>query len=335
MKNVILVGVDNSQKTVFGEIESKLNKLSDMRCLLNDSINLVDLLKESSLAIIGMSCTKERSEMERKAICFAHEMKIPIILHADTFGSISRPYFREYLDKASLIFVITENEALRTREITKAPILVTGSPLWENYYHRALSRKKARAIMELNEDDKLILVPLGKAPFINWLHLAKVIKVINQFHTTSNNPITLAYHLHRDEKNQDPCRYHEAFDYLEAPPKIFKDFRFTRACDLIIDSMHGEGIAGALHQIPVIEALTPFALKCYQTATGLDQPEIVMLGAAIATQRSRDLQKAVYKLLFSDQAILELQNNQARAFPKPPIPGIAVDLMVKAIKRML
>lgn len=175
MQRVFLVGVDTAPILAF-------KKLSEYLC--SQGICIIDSLSgsdEADVVLIGMSSSLELAQKEISAAQECCKRGVSFGFYSDTFGTFRRPWFTEYRDKASFLFVVNEDEARSAKELfSNAQIVVSGNPLWGNFFFPKYSRGEVRSRLGVGEDDRMILCPAGKNLTANILHLGGVIEAVSR-----------------------------------------------------------------------------------------------------------------------------------------------------------
>src|SRR3989344_610355 len=112
----------------------------------------------SHALLLGMSSSAELAEEEIYAARLAFSTNIPFGFYCDTYGCHNRPWFAEFRDKASFVFVINEKEAEEARRVfPKARVAVSGNPIWEDFCFPKFTKDEVRSKLGIAENEAVVL----------------------------------------------------------------------------------------------------------------------------------------------------------------------------------
>lgn len=332
---VALVATDTAPKAAFARLEPALKEAG---------IEISSLVKDADVILAGMSSSLKLAEKELEAVEIAETDGKPFGFYADTYGTIRRPWFERFRKSASFVFVINDNEAIDAKGIfPNAKVVISGNPMWEDFFNPKLSRAEARAKLEVVEDCKVVLCPGGKNFIINILHFGAVIDAMNRAadnlkYRNKNNNFKVVFALHPGDQNKMEA-YADLSKYSRVPVFIMtKEHASTSlilpGCDLVVESASTLGIEAACQRIPVIDYFTETALSRLEEATGSREWDLCKAGAAIRVLDTDTLEAGIV-LLVENSKIVTLQVRQEMAFPKPPEKGAAIRAMVRTLQELV
>ena len=299
-----------------------------------DAIN--NLVGSATVVLLGMSSLSSLSREELFAAEVAYKFGIPFGFYSDTFGTFRRPWFENYREKANFLFVINEDEARSAKELfPKARIVVSGNPLWENFFFPKKTRKAVRGDLTFTDDDRVILCPGGKNLTVNLLHLGGVIEAVSRMDKDHKHWYVL-FSKHPGDPNSTDA-YGDLVKYSRSPLRVVTKEEFSGSdmisgADVVIESASTMGIEAACQRIPVIEYFSEIALNRLEEANGIREWELVKLGAAREVRGNiTDLFNTILDLLLygGDKKLREVQE---RVFPKPAELGTSLKIMTEVLK---
>lgn len=164
------------------------------RVLLPQLDDVRRMIVEADIVLSGLSSPAANAVAELTVLRFAIELGRPFGLYADTFGAWRRPWFADMLEKASFIFVVNETEREIASTETRATVVATGNPLWEEYFAPA-SFFEGLAAISGAEHELIVLAPGTKTASLNLKLWCDCIDGVAPFGSEAIRPhVVLARH---------------------------------------------------------------------------------------------------------------------------------------------
>lgn len=184
---VVLVGYDVAPSQALERVGKELSASGVDVCLflgngkpIKNAYDAQLIAEHPCVVLCGLSSSKEFAKDEIATAEVAMQMGMPFGFYADTYGTINRPWFAHLREKASFIFVINEEEGEKARELyPNAKVIVSGNPMWEDFFTPKLSREEVRRKLEVGDEEQMVLCPGGKSPAVNILHWGSVIEALS------------------------------------------------------------------------------------------------------------------------------------------------------------
>lgn len=287
--------------------------------------------KNSDVVLLGMSSSFELSKEERIVADCAIEKNIPYGFYADTYGTPKRIWFEEYCSRASFLFVVSENDAEESKDLYhNAKIVISGNPIRETYFSLRHSRKNARKILSISDDDTMVLCPVGKDLVSNILHFGAVIEAL---HGISDRKFKIFFTLHPGDLNP-PSMYEDLIKYSKIPVLLKTKEEIISsdmipAADIVIDLGSDIGVEAACQRIPVISYFSYVRLGELVMSRGNDELYLAKIGAALQINKNFELLRTSIISLLSDSS--KMREQQKKAFPVPPEKGAAVRKIIETL----
>ncbi len=302
--------------------------------------DFAEKVKSSDAVLCGMSSTPGLAKEEIVAAEAAAAMGVPFGFYADTFGAIKRPWFAHLGNNASFIFVINGKEAAAAREIfPNARIVVSGNPMWEDFFTPKLPREEVRRRLEIMDRQRVILCPGGKLPVVNIQHFGGTISAANMMYKYPDDcVVVLSVHPGDEYYRKDPHIYDGLARYSKTPVLIVPQERMSGSeliagCDVVVESASTIGIEAVCQRKPVIEFFSETALGRLEELTGSREWELCC-EQGVAENILYDpsaLSSAMHNALVGSDAAL-LRKLQEELYPAPKEKGIAIRMMVDALR---
>lgn len=184
---VVLVGYDVAPSQALERVGKELSASGADVCLflgngkpIKNAYDAQLIAEHPCVVLCGLSSSKELAKDEIATAEVAMKMGMPFGFYADTYGGINRPWFAHLREKASFIFVINEEEGKKARELyPNANVVVSGNPMWEDFFTPKLSREEVRRKLGVGDGEQMVLCPGGKSLAVNMLHWGGVIEALS------------------------------------------------------------------------------------------------------------------------------------------------------------
>lgn len=304
--------------------------------------NLSDIAstcQQTDVVLCGFSSSEKLAQEEITAARAAIEKGIPLALYADTFGVYRSPWTDLMREKAQLVFVQTEPECSETRLVfPNAIIVASGSPIYERIFFAARSRSEAREKLGLHEEDRMILIPLGKTIVENGALVALVLQALADMGV----PCRPIFTLHPGDTS-DPNQYKVVETYPSF--QVAKIAMLGRAdgitsqealsgADLVITCASATAIEAACMRIPVIDFVPEVLLARMELVRGSRRWERSELG--ISRKVSWDVEQLRQHIrdLLSPGGYNAMKAVHEDLYPKPEQQGLAARKMADSIVAM-
>ncbi|MDQ5893630.1 MAG: hypothetical protein QG640_642 [Patescibacteria group bacterium] len=343
MKRVTLVGRDIAPSQALRALAEKLRQQECCAGLyVGDGKPLPASLDEialaalgSNLVIVGMSSSEALAREELHVAELAKRKGIPLVLYADTFGVHGRPWF-EHLMAGSTLFHINGSEAEKAVEMfPKTDVVVTGNPMWEEFFYPRLTREKARERIGAAEGQKVILCPGGKLAATNIVHFASAIETFASF-----GNVLIAITLHPADKTS-PEVYDGLLSLSPVPTKIIAGAVISGpdmlpGVDVLFDSASTLGIEAVCLRVPVVHNLSFIAECRLKQMTGNAIWPLCEEGVVIDLTDTAFRYEAISELLkHPERTYANCLRNAEALYPVPKEKGLALTKMMAAIERLL
>lgn len=336
---IVLVAGDFAQSEVLRMLEIRLaeagNKVSSFLCYGRvgqfSTETIVEAIKGAEWLVSGMS---ELFFEETIAVREAVNRNIRIALYADTFDAYRSPVFEFVRISSVTLFVVNNDEAVGARQIfPKANVLITGNPRWEEFAFPRLSRQKAREILGIVGNRRVILCPGDKYLAQNMIQFSATIDAVQRLGWEGDAEILFA--LHPGEPNT-PKLYDEllvrsgCLSHIIGRHVGINTGDILVGCDLVVEFTSTIGIQAACLRIPVIDYCSTIALRGHKPVAGKDPWVLAQRGATIPVFPSLgdDLALTINKIE-NGKLGLRLRSDQEKMFPIT-----AADDRGQAIRRM-
>lgn len=287
--------------------------------------------KNSDVILFGMSSSIELSKEERIVADCAIEKNVPYGFYADTYGVPQRAWFEKYRDKASFLFVVSEKDAEEAKDLyPNAKIVISGNPIREMYFSLRHSRKDARKILSVSDDETMVLCPGGKDLVSNILHFGTVLETL---HRISGRKFEVFFTLHPGDPNlpsvyEDLVKYSKISVSLKTKEEIISSDMIP-AADIVIDLGSDVGVEAACQRIPVISYFSYVRLEELVLSRGNDELYLAKIGAALQINGNLELLRTSIISLLSDSS--KMREQQKKVFPVPQKKGAAVRKIIETL----
>lgn len=339
---VLLVARDVAPSQALERLrEVLLLRLDDVHSFLgygkpiSNSYNSRLITERPCVVLCGMSSFAEVAKDEIAVAEVAARMGMPYGFYADTYGSAQRPHFEHLRKEASFIFVINGEEAKTARELyPNAKVVVSGNPMWEDFFIPKLSREEVRSKFEVDNDEYMVLCPGGKSLTIDTLHWGAVIEALSMEPTAEKWKVFFSAHPGSQYLPED---YTELINYSKrvSVRLVAKDFMSASdmlpGVDIVINSASTIGIEAACQRKPVIEYFTEIALaRLEESIHSRNWPTWELGVAAKVNGNPERLLCKIRDLLFYG-GFVSMRKRQEEVYPAPQEKGSAVRKMVETL----
>ncbi|MBU3925957.1 hypothetical protein KJ763_02200 [Patescibacteria group bacterium] len=307
---------------------------------INESMKEIERnIKTADIVLLGMSSSEELTREEILAGLIAFDVKKPFGFFADTYNVIGRPWFSALKNIARFLFVINKDEEKKAKlNFPNSEIIISGNPIWEDFFFPQISYRDIRRQIGVNDDEKIILCPGGKNFIVNVLHWGGVIDAVNLFNFGSNSEkfkIILA--MHPGDLN-DPNFYVDLVKFSKVPVMITKNSpsssQIVSGCNIVVQSASTIGIEAACQRKPVIDYFTSVAMERLKESTGCYSWEPCELGISKAViSGSEALRNNILNLL--GKGYSSMREIQERIFPMPKEKGKSLEIIISSLKKFL
>lgn len=267
------------------------------------------------LIVCGMSSSELLAAEELAAAQAATVAGIPVILYADAWGVVNRPWFREVKPRG--IFAVNSEELQKAQNsFIGFDGIVTGNPQWEKFFlSPELSREQWRKSWALNRP--LILNVWGKDPCVN-IAIASALVDAN-----AKDRWDLRVQKHPGDRTPDEV-YKSLADFGRLG---WADGNLVPYADIVVESASTVGIEAACRRIPAISVFSELATRRLEKTTGSREWPLCQCGCSLRTSVGR-LGSAIEQLMLCPDL---LTANQEQMFPALK-QGEAVGRMTRYIK---
>jgi len=303
---------------------------------------IVEDVQNSNLVLLGMSCSEDLAKEELLAAKVANMAGVPYGFYADMFGCSAREWFAPFRQFANFIFVLSEEEAWKTRPLfPNAEIVVSGNPVIEESFWSAKKAEETRALLGINAGDLLMYVTAGKDLEVNKAHFSAVLAAVASL--PDRDRWVVQFMLHPGDQNHTS-------HYLKLLPRgliaFLNSAAFIKglglsaldviaACDLMVASVSTSGIEAACLRKPVIDNLPPLSVARMKEQTGSDIWPPCEFGISRAVMGDpAELAKAIQELM-APGGFDEMRARQEACFPAPEERDAAVKIMTESLLRFL
>ena len=273
--------------------------------------------------------------LQSQTATIAIERNITFGFYADTYGCFSRPWFNVVIPRASLLFVVNEDEVKKAKEFfPNISVFSSGNSVWEHFAFPKHHKDELREIVSVGANSKVVLCPLGKNLIVNILHLGGVVEAVVM---TGRNDLHVVAVLHPGDRN-DIDIYNDLTENSQMPVVFISSEEMSAPdlvsiTDVMVESASTFFVGAAFQQKPCISYFTEIALNRIEQRTGSREWKPCEEGVSIEIHGNpKKLAKKINELLDpnTDTAI-RLREMQKKLYPKPAKNGQAVDLMMKVL----
>ncbi len=291
----------------------------------------------TDVLILGMSSKEHTAREELKLGFAAAMMGIPIFFYCDLANTWARPFFAKLIrdnSKRTHFFVLHKESAEKLLEMYPDVIAhVTGKPGWEQYGAPTTTRDKAREMMGVLEDQKVILCPGVKDIARNMILFGGVIEAAASLRPSPT--VVLSVHGGDPAGRDAYLCLREWSDIRVVVPEIpeCRASIILPGADLVVQSMSTIGEEAGFQRIPTINYISHPAWVCHYRESGLcwwppiDQGlEDVVWGSTGA------LAEKISVYLNEDSIPRDRMREKQRELLTPREPGTAARLMADAVE---
>lgn len=292
-------------------------------------------LKEAETAdviILGMSYPPEFAEDEIAVGEWAAASGTPFGFFADTYGTYHRGCFSDLLGRADFLFVVNVGDAAEARKkFPKTEIIVSGNPLWENFFFPKMTREIARKRVGLAEHEKAIFCPGGKNLTANILQFGAVMDAVS----TLGGGYKVFLTPHPGDSNgreayRDLCACKKVSVRL-VEPEFMTSAELLSGVDIVVSSASALGIEAACRRMPVIDYFSAYDFARLEEETGRTYWEPCRLGVSeFVCGDARGLAAAILRLT-SDGGFDVMRKRQSEAYLEPKEKGGAFRIIAETI----
>jgi hypothetical protein len=242
-----------------------------------------------------------------------------------------RVWFEKYRDKASFLLVASENDAEESRGLyPNAKIVISGNPIRDMYFSPRNSRKYARKILSIADDETMVLCPGGKDLVSNILHFGATLEALNRI---SGRKFKVFFTLHPGDPNL-PSVYGDLVKYSKIPVSLKTKEEIISsdmipAADIVIDLGSDVGVEAACQRIPVISYFSYVKLGELVMSRGSDELYLAKIGAALQINGDSELLRTSIISLLSDSS--KMREQQKKVFSVPQEKGAAVRKIIETL----
>lgn len=349
--NFVLVARDIAPSSAFERLGKELIKngsevtafLGKGKPLNITQMELIKVVANTDIALIGMSSSKELSFEEVLAATTAAASKRPYGFYADTYGCYHREWFSKVRDEASFLFVINSGEAQKAREIfPHAEVVVSGNSVWEDFCFPKFTREEVRNKLGVVDDEFMVLSPGSKSPVINCILWGAVVEAVH-LGLLNSKKWKIFFSTHPGDQT-DSVVYNDLMKFSRmsvrlVPKEEMSVSDMISGCDIFIESVSTTGIEVAHQHKPVIDFFSEIALARNESIFGTREWEPCLLGVARDIYNNPLLlSREIHRLLLSNHEDdfayrYKMRVNQEREYPQPPEKGTAVKIMADTLKK--
>ncbi|TAL49262.1 hypothetical protein EPN83_01855 [Patescibacteria group bacterium] len=295
-------------------------------------------LQAADVVLCGFSSSEALAQEEIAAAKAAMARGVPLFFYADTFGVYRAPWMSFARSWARVVFVQTEPECSGAQPIfPNARVVASGSPIYEKAFFPPKSRSEIRAGLGLEEEDRMIFVPCGKALVDNGVLIAAVLQALSGLGIEYRPFIT----LHPGDTNE-AAQYKALESYpLRVRARVLgRDDGISSqealcGTDLVITGGSAAAIEAACMRIPVIDFMPEVIMARMATVRGAWRWERSDLGITrLVRWCSEELRGTVCDLL-SLGGYSAMRAVHERCYPKPERQGVAAETMADAVMLLL
>lgn len=358
---ILVVGHDLAPSEAFGKkIVPELEKrgyhvtaflAKGSEALTPDQIApIVAAVGDADAVLLGMSASSALAAEEIAAGEAARNAGKPFALFADTF-MVHRTWFTDLEKDAAAVFTVNKKVADRVRKYYReGAIVVSGNPIWEDFFFPETTREAVRTKMRIAEREKVVLVPGGKVMEINRDLLQAAMNATHKVSNRHSCSYRVLFSVHPGDKT-DPSAYYDLIANPSNSAEIVTKAKASTddlvlACDILIESMSTAGIYAACQRKPVIDYLTERALDRLEKMTGMRTWDLCEEGAACAVYERRAYQRMDFcgdparaiavqmARLLTDECPegKQLRDVQEKLFVEPKERGMAVRVIADTLE---
>lgn len=278
---VCLIGHDVAPSQAFLMFEPILKGHGDTVCTLvangkppefsRDDIQKA--VRGSDIVLIGMSALAKNAELEIFAAETARKNSVTYGFYGDVAKCWGRAgaknYFGPVAADAEFYMGVHQKDANDAVKVfhNHALFYGTGNPVREEDAFPKMTREKARGILEISENEKLILVPGSKFAGANFSLLAILMEALEEVETTGTiHNIQVIFCLHPGDKtpyavdprdNKELKLYQEFLTQSSVPSRMITKNLISSAdavsgADLVIECGSSIGFVAVFQRVPVI-----------------------------------------------------------------------------------
>lgn len=312
--------------------------LAGGRSISTSTDTLVRQVVGCHAVVIGMSSSEELAVNEYAVAQKAIQLRIPVFSYMDTFGM--RPHFGDVLRSPfTTLFHLNLDEVRKAKgAYPNLRVIATGNPMWEKFFFPTSTRAQVRLRLGVDDYRELILVPGGKDRTVNEFHFRKVMDDVS-----SLAGIHLIISLHPGDTT-DAGAYQSILSKYTVQGSIIPNSEISGSdivpgADLVYGSASTVEIEAVCQRIPVIDYLSKQARERLKKNTGSDIWDLVRQGVV------HDRDDFMDQVTFTDDTYMHilqllyigdpLLSRCGQLFPKPERLGLALDMMIKAIKESI
>lgn len=302
---------------------------------VDNIVSVTDLVTGANSVIVGMSSSLKLAEKELEAAEQALAIGIPVYCYVDTFGL--RPYFSKILSsRLTTLFCISERQAEQARrEYPDLNVVVTGNPMWEEFFTPELTREQSREKLGIGLDETVILCPGGKVAAVNIVHFNTVIEGC-----TGDKEYYVVISLHPGD-NTPRNIYETLVDFAPDNVKVrivprneMSASEILSGSDAVVSSASTIEVEALCREvpIPVFSFLSPLAKRRLKRVTGSDEWELVKMEVVYEYDHVTrlNLLGSIKDWMNSGEDSMEV-NKIRKHFPKPEKIGSSLEKMMDAI----
>lgn len=351
--NVTCVARDVSPAAAFEKLLPELQKRGHetkgfLKKPLETEFDIVEYRKElaaSHLAMIGLSSTPELACDELRTLEEAKRNRADVLLspHIAVFSDMRNCWQREvghekYRDIVDLLFVTNEDEVEPAGKLyPNAKVVAVGHPNREADKQPKLTRKEGRALLLVDEYEKLILCVGTKNPLLNRTLLAHLKIALAEDHA-SDSKAKVVFVPHPGDTTPIAL-YVDVGNGVVFPEKKdgVSSLDLLPAADLVVNMLDNMVLECAWHRKPCLCYASPIEIAPVREqllGAGASQPIEEKQGIMEVARNLTQLQNYVRFLLYLDGAIIEQQMRQKEQYPSTPLAGTAVKIMADAIEAL-
>lgn len=343
---VLLVGNMVASCQAFERLIPELQKadaevvsfLANGKSYQNSLEEMKSAVDSSSIVLVGMA-SDDLAKEEVAVAEVAAEKNIPFGFYADTYNSINRPRFAALREKASFVFVINEEEGAKAKTLYQnARVVVSGNPMWEDFFTPKLSREEVRQKLEVGDEQQMVLCPGGKNLAVNMLHWKGVIEALALEPRDERNYWKVFLSVHPGDQNgadayKSLVNYREGVSVRVVTKDLLSASHMLPGVDLVIESASTIGIEAACQRKPVIDYFSEIALARLEETSGSRKWEPCELGVARRVDgRPSVLLSTINDLFFGGAR--EMRRRQEEVYPEPQQRGSAVRAMATTLQEI-
>lgn len=362
---VMLVARDVSPSQILDRVQVELQSRGhEVRAVLGHGRPLDDfpgdsiraLVLTSDFVLVGMSSTEKLSKEEIVALKAAMDKGIPYGFVCDIFDCYKRPWFADFRERASKLFVPVANEVAETKALfPNAEVVASGNPCWEDYFDKP-SPEEVKALREkygLSPDRKTILASGGKQLMFNMTFFGGVVGVANanerlaEFNEIAHREklprFQVILSVHPGDPNDisvyNPLT-HNKEDGLSRIPVVIdkgtKSEKLLSVADVAVAMWSNVGIAAACQRKPAINYFTKLYRNFIEAGGGWPWKPCSELGISELVSDfdgGPRLDEMITWLTNPDSCwSRSMLKKQEEVFPIPPEKGVAVRKICDALE---